>query len=162
MNYYDRTSLTYLDGTKIFKSEDDEKSEFEVAALLEKFWSCQMHSFGKLALIDWYAERAGRVIGVVELKTRSHAHDHYPTVFLNVRKWLALMMASIGLGVPGIFVVRFTDKVMWISIANIESDGVSIRGCKKIVKSRNDIEPVFDVPIAQMSDLIPLKEKGNE
>ncbi len=162
MNYYDRESLVYLDGTKIFKSESDEKSEAEVAVLLEGVWSCKMHSFGKLALIDWYAERSGRVIGVVELKTRSHASDKHSTVFLNVRKWLALIMASLGLGVPAVFVARFTDRVLWIPISEIETGGVKIKGCTKIVKSRNDIEPVFDVPIAQMKDLTSLKEKGNE
>lgn len=162
MNYYDRESQTHLDGTKIFKSEDDERSERDVAALLEDVWSCRMRSFGKLSLIDWYAERAGRVVGVVELKTRTHTHSHYPTVFLNVRKWLALMMASLGLGVPAIFVVRFTDKTMWIRVSSVESNSVSIKGCAKIVKSRNDIEPVFEVPVKQMSNLTIVKEKGDE
>ena len=94
------------------------------------------------------------MVGCGELKTRSHSSSQYRTVFLNVRKWLALLMAENGLGVPSVFVVRFTDCVKWIKIADIDGTKIRIGGCKQIVKSRNDIEPVIEVPVRSM---LPLK-----
>jgi len=151
--YYDRAVTQFTDGTPIFKSEADEQSESEIASLIEQSWKCQCHSFGKLAPIDWFFVRDGRLVGVGELKTRSHDSQKHSTVFLNVRKWLALHLAASGLGVPAVFVVRFTNETRWIDINKINASAVRLGGCKKIVKSRNDIEPVIEVPIHTMPPL---------
>lgn len=152
-NYYDRQAATHVDGTPMFLSEHDEQSEAHVASLLELAWSCRCRSFGRLSPVDWYFERDERLIGVGELKSRSHGSDTYPTVFLNVRKWLALLLCANGLGVPAIFVVRFDDCVRWIPVSEIDATGVRISGCRSIVKSRNDIEPVIEVKVSQMKEL---------
>lgn len=152
-SYYNRNAATFVDGSPIFKTEDDERSEGEIGKVIEKVWSCECRSFGKLSPVDWFFVRTGRLIGVGELKTRTHASDKYPTVFLNVRKWLALSLAANGLGVPAVFVVRFTDVVRWIGVADIDASVARMGGCTKIVKSRNDIEPVIEVPVTAMKVL---------
>ena len=149
--YYKRNAAQFVDGSPIFKTAADEKSEDQIAAVIEKAWQCECGSFGKLAPVDWFFVRDGRLIGVGELKTRTHNSKQFGTVFLNVRKWLALLLASNGLGVPSIFVVRFTDTTKWIDVAMINAKSVAIGGCSKIVKSRNDIEPVIKVPVDQMA-----------
>jgi hypothetical protein len=103
-----------------------------------------------LAPVDWYALRHARIVGVAELKSRTHSSFQYPTVFLNVRKWLALQIASIGMGVPGLFVVRFTDGIAWIPIADIDPRRMILGGCSRVVKAESDIEPVIEVLIATM------------
>src|SRR5688500_988415 len=108
-SYYDRAPATHLDGTPIFRTAEDEQNENQVAAVLAREWGCEVRGFGHLAPIDWFAVRAGRLVGLLELKARTHASGRYPTVFLNLRKWLALQLAAVGTGVPGIFVVQFTD-----------------------------------------------------
>jgi hypothetical protein len=84
-------------------------------------------------------------VGVGELKSRTHPRSQHPTVFLNLRKWLALCLAQAGLGVPAVFVVKFTDMVGWVSINQIDATRVRLGGCTRTVKSRNDIEPVIEV-----------------
>lgn len=153
MDYYDRETTTFLDGTPIFKTEEDERSESEISKAIEKVWVCKLHSFGRLSLIDWYAVRHGRPVGLLELKTRSHDSHKYETVFLNVRKWLALQMASCGMGLPAIFVVRFTDGVRFISLADVDASRFSMGGLKHIKKSRNDIEPLIEIPVRDMKEL---------
>jgi hypothetical protein len=149
-SYYARNAATFIDGSPIFKSEADELSENEMSALIGKLWECECRSFGKLAPIDWFFVRHGRLVGVGELKTRTHHTDRYPTVFLNVRKWLALSLASSGLGVPAVFVVRFENCIKWVDLATVDASVVRVGGCKQIVKSRNDIEPVIEIDVSKM------------
>ena len=151
--YAQRQTTTHLDGSPIFKSAEDERSEDEVARIIERQWNCKLVSLGKLASIDWIGLRHGRVVGVLELKTRNHASSKFPTVFLNLRKWLALTLAAVALDAPAIFVVRFRDALMWTPLSRIDPQRVKIGGCREIVKSRNDIEPVILVDISLMSRL---------
>lgn len=153
MSYYDRSQITHLDGTPIFQTAEDQASEAYVAEVLASKWRCQIQSFGALSPVDWFAARDGRLVGVLELKSRGHPAAKYPTVFLNVRKWLALSLASIGLGCPAIFVVRFSDSIRWIPLIDIDAGAQRIGGCSRLVKSGNDIEPVIDVPILGMRKL---------
>ena len=150
MSYYDREAATHLDGTPIFRSREDESNENEVAAQLAEAWGCEIRSFGMLAPVDWYAVRQGRLVGVLELKSRPHESTRFPTVFLNVRKWLALRLAAVGLNVPDLFVVRFTDAVRWILVSDIDASNIQIAGCSRTVKSRSDVEPVIHVPISSL------------
>jgi|SRR5215472_2472305 len=153
MSYYDRTNVVHLDGTRVFHKPEDSLAEREVAAVLEVAWKCQLRQFGALSALDWYALRFARMIGILELKSRTHALGDYPTVFLNVRKWLALQLASVGLGVPAIFVVKFTDWVAWAPLVEIDATAVRVGGCRTLVKSRSDIEPVIEVPITLLRPL---------
>ncbi len=153
MNYYEREGAKHLDGSGIFQTTEDRQAESAVATEIEKKWGCQLKRFGALAPIDWYGMRLDRVVGVLELKSRSHESMKYPTVFLNVRKWLALTLASIGLGVPAIFVVKFTDCVLWVPIREVNASAVKVAGCTRRVKADNDIEPLIEVSIASMRPL---------
>lgn len=153
MSYYDRAPAQHLDGTPIFKTAADESSEQHVAQLIESRWGCALHSFGRLSPVDWYAERDGRLVGLLELKTRSHKIGTYPTVFLNVRKYLALQLGAVGLGVPALFVVRWTDALRWVEVASVDASSSTIGGCLRVVKSRNDVEPVIEVPVGAMREV---------
>ena len=82
---------------------------------------------------------------------RLHAVDRYPTVFLNVRKWMALNLASVGLGVPSVFVVRFTDALCWCSVG-LSMGAVRIDG-RRDRRKPSDIEPLIEVPVAEMRRL---------
>lgn len=150
-DYYGRAGATHLDGTPVFATAEDTRNEDEVAAVCEHVWRCRLHRFGQLAAVDWFATRDGRPVGVLELKSRTHPAGQYPTVFLNLRKWLALHLAAAGMGVPALFVVRFTDSIRWITLADVPAGAVRIGGTRRIVKSRSDVEPVIDVPVSSMT-----------
>jgi len=153
LSYYAREQTTHLDGSLVFHSPEDEQNESAIAAELAAAWQCHIYAFGALCPVDWYAERHGRLVGLLELKTRSHIAAHFPTVFLSLRKWLALMMASLGTGVPALFIVRFADGTRWIRLADVEAHVLTIRGTHRIAKTRSDREPLIEVPVDAMTEL---------
>jgi len=150
MSYYDRKPLTLLDGTPIFKSLEDEENEKEVAVRCELAWGCTLRSLGQLALIDWVAEREHRPVGLVELKTTTSNRQH---AWLNFRKWIALTMGVIGFGIPAAFVYRWPDEIRWIFLHEVDATAHRVKGTSRIVKSRNDREPVVLIPRSEMKVL---------
>jgi hypothetical protein len=149
--FYKRTTALHLDGSPIFTTAGDRATEQQVAAVLENAWRCRMIHFGLLSPLDWYSTRDDRLVGVLELKARSHASDRYPTVFLSVRKWLALITAGIGLGVPALFVVQFTDGVRWCRVADIDASQHRMGGCRpRPGREDLDVEPLIEVPVLFM------------
>jgi hypothetical protein len=134
-SYYSRENVVHIDGTRVFQNAEDRAGEDTVAAVLARAWNCEVRHFGALSPVDWYAVRAERVVAIMELKSRSHDLAKYSSVFLNVRKWLALTMASVGMGVPAIFVVRFTDALTFAPLSDIDPRAVRIAGCARRVKS---------------------------
>lgn len=152
VSYYDREQAEHTDGTPIFLTDEDEAAERAVAEQLEGKWRCELRRWGKLAPLDWYAVRDERLIGVVELKARSHARERFPTVFLNVRKWLALLLAQQGLGVHATFVVAFADGVWWVPVRLAMGDH-EIVDARKRSHGKNDSEPVIAVPVSALQPL---------
>jgi hypothetical protein len=150
VSYYDRQYRTDDAGLAVFTTPEDHASEDLAARVIEAAWKCKLHRFPHYHGVDWYAERAGSMVAVLELKTRSHSSTKHETVWLNVRKWLALGMARIGLGVPSLFVVQFTDELRYVDLVDVDGHQHRIAGCKRIVKSPLDIEPVIDVPVSSM------------
>ena len=150
MTYYDRTPGAATDGSPTFGTAADTGNEDAARARLEAAWNCTLHHFGQLSPIDWYALRHGRMVALVEIKTRTHSVDKFPTVFLNLRKWLALMLGGVGHGVPIFFAVQWTDSLRWINVADIDARAIAMGGCSRVVKSRSDVEPVINVPVANM------------
>lgn len=152
-DYYARIVSTFIDGSPIFKTEADEKNEREISEAISSNWGCECGSFGKLAPIDWYFVRDGRLVGIGELKTAGYVSTKYGNAILNVRKWLALSLASVGLGVPAVFVVRFEDGDFWVHLSDIDAKNTRVMGLKKVMKSRNDREPCILVPVSTMCRL---------
>ena len=149
--YYDRVGKYGADGGLEFQTADDRASEEEVAAILSQRWNCEFGRFGHLSALDWFVTRHGRMIGVAELKTRSHPSTQFPTVWLNVRKWLALQLMVVAAGVQATFVVRFTDGIFYCRLADIDAQQMRVAGCKRVVKARSDIEPVIDIPVSTLT-----------
>jgi hypothetical protein len=145
----------HVDGTLIFNSKKDEANEQAIAELLAAAWGCEVRPFAKLSVLDFYAVREGRLVGVAELKSHPYESTKYPTTWLAVRKYMALVLADIALGVPGVFVARFADKSFWIPISQIYAKGAVMRGItgENEYKRRGDTEPIINVPIKNMREL---------
>jgi hypothetical protein len=148
---FSRERVTLLDGVSVFGSVDDAAAR-EVAAAIADRWGCELRSFGIMSPIDFYAVRAGRVAGFAEIKCRSHGSATYPTVYLSVRKWLALLVTSTGMGCPAIFVVRFTDGIYWVGIERIDPRRHLLGGHAN-PRQPHDVEPLIHVPVAIMRRL---------
>ena len=155
MDYYHRSPARNSNGAPIFTNAEDRAHELETRHLLENLWNCEIKPFGLLSPVDFFALRDGMLVGVLELKSRSHASTTYSTVFLNVRKWGSLMLYHLGLGCPALFVVRFTDEYRWINVLEIDASQLKMAGTKHLIKSHTDIEPVILVPVSLMQVIAP-------
>ncbi len=150
--YADRVSTLNTDGTPLYATDADTASEDEVRKIIQTAWRCELFKMGKLCPIDFYAIRDGRLVGFLELKTRSHASTDYPDVFLNLRKYLALILEEAALGCPALFVVRFTDRCGWVRVSHYDWRGcIVMGGTRRFVKSHTDREPVVKVPISDFT-----------
>ena len=145
-SYYDRQLQP--DGS--FATADDLANEREAAAAVEQAFGCTLHKFPRFNAVDYYAEKNGRMAGFVEIKARTHASTTYPTVFLNLRKWSALLEYSLRCDVPSIYLVKFTDSMLWIDVKAVDASRHRMGGCSRVVKADTDREPVIEIPIAGM------------
>jgi len=134
-----------------YQTEFDNNNEAEVADWLSKCWRCEIKSFGPFSNVDWYMKRNGRLIGIAELKCRSFSYTKYQTVFISVTKWFHLIHGHFGLGVPAVFIIRFTDQVRWIDVFHIDATRHSIKGRKDRGPNSTSIEPAIEIPIDQMT-----------
>lgn len=155
MSYYEREEYFDEDGNKVFITDDDKANQEGVAEFLGRMWKCKFHSYGSLCAIDYWVERNGAIVAHVEIKSRSHPQDQYPTVFLNMRKWLALTLAEVSSGIPSIYVVKFTDAIKHIRVCEVDvKDAIKVGGTKYIVKAKTDIEPVICIPVSHMKSVV--------
>lgn len=150
MSYYNRQTRTDANGLRVFSTPQDHASEDRVASIIEGAFRCTLHRFPTFHSVDWYAARDGQMVALLELKTRTHASTDFRTVWLNVRKWMALYEHGTAFGVPSLFVVQFTDQLRYIDLRKIDATRHRIGGCRKVVKSHTDIEPVIEVEVASM------------
>jgi hypothetical protein len=156
-----RQRLEHIDGTPIFQTRADRRAEGEVGAVVGLAFGCNIHSFGQLATVDWWAERHGRTIGVLELKIRTQRLADGGTVSLSVRKWLSLANASFGLGCPALFVVQFVEDIRWIPLTVVDASNHRVGEAFRLVKGPCDIEPLIEIPVADMRRL-PTPPAGPE
>lgn len=133
-----------------FHTPADKARENSVALKVEPKLNVQLIRYPDLNPIDWYAVRDEQVVALLELKGRNNASFKYETVFLSLRKWLALMMARQGFGVPGIYVVEFTDNIYWIPVENVHGSKLKLKGHATRERAFHDIEPMIEVPVSDM------------
>ena len=134
----------------VFCTDAQKQAQAAVAQLLEHKWNCTLHPFPTLAVIDYFAEREGRIIALVEIKTRENSVTQYPDVFLSYAKWTHLSFAGIGFGCPAYFVVRFQDAIRYIEAKEVDASDPQPDGRPPRPGSANDIEKMLYVPISQM------------
>jgi hypothetical protein len=118
-------------------------------------WQYQIRSFGMFSPVECYMTDPDATVvrGIANITARNNASTKFPTIWLNCRSWLALMMASTGMQVPAYFIVKFSDQIMWIDVAQVGGMRMIMAG-RKDRGLANDIEPVFDIPIAAMNPLL--------
>lgn len=151
--HINRPRLVHIDGTPIFRDRVDAASEKRLSRIVADAFRCEIHEFGALSPLDWFATRDGRLIGVLELKTRPAASSEVANQLISVRKWLSLTLASVGMGVPAVFAVEFTDGVRWSAISDLPNLKAHVGGRNDRPNSPGAREPVFYIPLGCLKPL---------
>lgn len=151
-DFYGREAQRFIDGSLVFRTNEDEANEAAVAKILEAHWNCECRPMGKLAAIDWFFVRHERIVGVGELKIHRCAFGEYDSVFLNLRKWHALGLCQHGMNTPAVYVSQWSDKLGFINWVDIDASKHKIGGCKpRGPKSRSDTEPLIVIPTSSIN-----------
>lgn len=140
-------------------TDTDRRHQREIADELERAWDCQVIDYGELTPIDGYVLKGGRLVALVEMKDRPHPSGRFPTVFIGLRKWLALQLGQVGMGVPSLFVPRFTDGIRWCRVSDIDARRFRMGG-RHVCSGPNDWEPVIEVPVCEMHTLADARLPG--
>lgn len=130
-------------------NEQAKKDELEVAMAVEKNCKINCTQDNFLDSLDFTLRKDGEVIGFAETKARSNTLHRYPTVFLSVRKWSAFVET----GLPGYFIVKFTDGIRVARVDTITNPKIIMAGRRDRVNAPNDIEPIIEVPVSQFKEL---------
>ena len=130
------------------QTAEDIAREDAVAAHLAAAWGCVVHRFPPLCPVDYYAERDGVIIAVIEIKSISHSSDDRPHCWIDAHKLLRLDFAALGLGVPAIYVNQFTDRTLSVRVADIDRTPARVIGRQD--RGRDERRPAIRVPIWRM------------
>jgi len=118
---------------------------------LEKKWGCTFRRFGAYSPIDFSLHKNGKLIAVAEFKRRHRTRTEFDDIYLNLQKWMSLQFTSLGLEVPGLFIVAFNDGIFWCDIATIDPSNHRVTG--RTDRGRKaDIQPVIKIPTGVMID----------
>jgi hypothetical protein len=123
-----------------------------VADRLAAKWRCEWGQMGPYSPFDVYMLRERKVHALVEIRTRRDiAHDSHPYVLIDLDKWFHLMQCEIGLQLPGLYAVAFTDGIYYVRIGALPVNDYRLLYCgrKDRPEAANDMSPVVQVPNGQ-------------
>jgi hypothetical protein len=137
----------------------DENSELAVGEIIARWTGARLvKTEDQFCLYDFKAFRGDKLVGIVEVKSRSHGIGQYPTLMLSQQKVDALLEAGASLGVPVILVVNFAGKVAVMKLRDAKL-GVPRVGGRIDRADPGDIEAVYHL---QMSQFKPLPDAAYE
>lgn len=122
--------------------------EARIGARISAAWHVTLCKMPGPYPIDWYAERQGRVIAWVELKTATYPSDRYGTAVISLRK-LEELLGHSAWGRAGLFVVAFTDGAWYIEAREIDKSHAEVLA-RRHNRRPEDTEPVVKVPLTDM------------
>lgn len=139
-----------------FATKSDREAEDLVKRTVEVAWGCELVHYPDFYPIDFYVphkDNPKELAALIEVKSRSVKSMTYPTVFLNARKYGNLIDRAQQLGIPSYFFIVYKDCIKYINVELVDGTYNEIGGCKQLVKARNDIEIVINIPIEDMETM---------
>ena len=137
-----------------YESPADIELETEVAKFLAGKWSSDAVKLPRFYKCDWALRRGRKVGAFLEIKCRKNASGKYPTIILSADKWTYLRQVDEALGVPALFVAKFTDGIRFIRPAKANGMVVEMGG-RQDRGDWQDVEPVVHIPIGEMTVVEP-------
>lgn len=128
----------------IYQTPEQKVTERAIATWFAECCRCAAVELPALSPIDWYFEREGRIVALVEIKGKNHPHDRWPDVMIDFAKLHALTWAAAAFSVPAYYVVQFSDGVFVVDAATLP--GLPTKVCGRNDRATNDRHPVILIP----------------
>jgi hypothetical protein len=141
-------TFCHEDGSEVFIQQDDERMEDALASFWADQWKCKITRFPKLFALDGYCEKHDRIRAWVELRMRTCPSQEYPTVIINLDKFDFIRSVARHFGIPGIFVVGYTDQTGFIDLCEISERSIETLVRRDKNEGRNEF--VVHVPTERL------------
>lgn len=116
-----------------------------VAKVLERAWNLRLAEFPEFHPVDYYAERSGRLVALVEIKCRARPFADYPVVWCDLHKFWRMTDAARGIHTRALFVVRCHTDIVFCDLAAIDGSTVIVDG-RDDRDDPNDHDPIICIP----------------
>lgn len=143
---------------KLWETEDDLRRESDVVAFYAKIKGCEYEKLPIAYKADYAFLRDGEVVALVEIRCRNVTHNEYPTIMLSLLKWHDMNALAKSMGVPAMFVVRYTDGIYSLPLRLVPDEfGM---GGRALMRDARDREPVVHYNVDRMTRLSSVCPKG--
>jgi len=134
----------------IYENADDRARESEVIkAFSKRFWVDYL-SLPVLSVADYIVmHKDGRMLSIVEIKSRTTPKDEYPTYFIGKRKAGDLVVVATKLKLEPVLVVDFSDCSTWVNLRRDPFEEVRPGG-RYDRGDTQDEEPMLHIPTEKL------------
>jgi len=135
----------------IYETQFDLEIERKVANTLATIWNCEVQKMPLDYRLDWIFLKNKKPVAVAELKNRNCNKDHFPTLMLTVKKWMAGKALAVEMGIPFLVIINWQDGLFWCK-AGVEKLEYAFNG-RKDRGDPNDLSPMVFLPISKFKKI---------
>ena len=136
----------------IYETPENRAAEAEIAAVIERTWSCKLHKLPLHYKLDYMACKHDQLIGWVETKRRLINRDTFEEIYLSLIKVMAAHTLHSITGKRCFFIVQFNDCLAY---ANILGERTVIFGGRTDRGDWQDEEPLVLIPNTDFTIIEP-------
>ena len=114
-------------GRPIYETSRDRDAERQIAETIAEKYNAKAIKAKRLYGLDWFFERDGYVVGMVEIKVRNYTRNHFETYMISADKVARIRLLSSVTGVPAFLFVSWRDGIGYINLSD-EPDYNAIGG----------------------------------
>lgn len=134
-----------------YETAENLAAEEQIAEQISVLWKASLTKLPIRYKLDYAAERNGRIVAWIEVKTRKYKKSDFDTFMLSLDKYLAAIEIGKVTNLPVTLVVRWTDKIGYVDLMNCR--GVVKMGGRKDRNDSQDIQPAVYIPIDDFKGL---------
>lgn len=114
-------------GRPIYETSRDMDAEREIAETIAQKYNATAIKAMRLYGLDWFFERDGYVVGMVEIKVRNYYRNDFTTYMISADKVARIRLLAGVTGVPAFLFVSWKDGIGYINLCD-EPDYNAIGG----------------------------------
>ena len=135
----------------MYETSESLKNENEVASRISSAWNTKLNKLPIKYRVDYAAERNGKIVAWIEVKTRKYNMNDFDSFMLSLDKYNASVQLGSITNLPVTLVVRWKDKIGYADLLHCR--GVIKMGGRKDRGDPQDIQPAAYIPIDVFREL---------
>jgi hypothetical protein len=136
----------------LYENDASRTAEQRIAQIVSDKWKCSLIKLPRSYVLDYVAERNGKLTCWVEIKQRNFKFGEYVDYTISLHKYMDMLTYVEKTGLPALLVVEFSDGLIYWHLAT--------RPCVVGIGGRTDrndpqdVEPVARIAWAEFKELM--------